>query len=104
MVYNKKVDHVIFQRSKNVKEENIVGSIQRKIERWASSACPTRARMLVAPHEIKEISESRRKRSIKRSVPRNNRHFIQNNWEIEWLMTLTKSWLWLELWKLFSSI
>ncbi|KAK3093306.1 hypothetical protein FSP39_013914 [Pinctada imbricata] len=89
MVYNKNVGFVNFYLTKDVKEDRIVGSIQRKIERWAQSSCPQRTRILVAPYDVHIISESRRKRSIERSVERNQRIHNMRNWEIDWLMTMT---------------
>lgn len=85
MVYNRRVDDVEFHIAHKVKKDNVLGTIQKKIETWATSACPSRSRLAVAPFNGTTISSHRTKRSLERSKERNDEKFRMRNWELEWL-------------------
>ena len=85
MIYNTKVTNVDFHLTNSVRKNQMVASIQRKIERWTSSVCPDNARITVAPYTVHVISGARHKRSIDKSLDRNIAKQLRNNWELEWL-------------------
>lgn len=85
MVFNTKVTNVHFHLTNSVRKNQVVGAVQRKIERWATSTCPDISRVTVAPFTVSEISHERRKRSIDNSQDRNFAKQLRNNWELEWL-------------------
>lgn len=85
MVFNTKVTNVHFHLTNSVRKNQVVGAVQRKIERWATSTCPDISRVTVAPFTVSEISHERHKRSIDNSQDRNFAKQLRNNWELEWL-------------------
>ncbi|XP_061188851.1 uncharacterized protein LOC133197027 [Saccostrea echinata] len=85
MIYNVKVTNVQFHLTKSVRENQVMGAIQRKLERWSYSVCPDRSRIVVAPYTVHKISHERHRRSIERSEERNTVKQLRNNWELEWL-------------------
>lgn len=85
MVYNTKVTNIQYHLTQSVRENQAMAAIQRKLERWASSLCPDRTRIVVAPYTVHKISHDRHRRSIDRSNDRNLAKQLRNNWELEWL-------------------
>ncbi|KAJ8312551.1 hypothetical protein KUTeg_009924 [Tegillarca granosa] len=85
MVYNRRVENIEFNIAHNVAKDKVLGTIQKKIETWATAACPTRSRLAIAPFTSKTIPSHRTKRSLERSKERNDEKFRMRNWELEWL-------------------
>lgn len=85
MIFNTEVTNIHYHLTNSVRKNQVVGAVQRKIERWATSTCPDNSRVTVAPFTVSEISHERHKRSIDNSQDRNLAKQLRNNWELEWL-------------------
>ncbi|KAL3857350.1 hypothetical protein ACJMK2_012026 [Sinanodonta woodiana] len=88
MVFNPNVSLVEFHISATLRKDSIMAILQRKVETWAGTVCNERSRFAIAPFNIYVIHEHVMKRSIERSVPRNQNQLDLKNWEINWLMKL----------------
>ncbi|KAK3589129.1 hypothetical protein CHS0354_017095 [Potamilus streckersoni] len=88
MVFNPNVTLVEFHISATLRKDSIMAILQRKVETWAGTVCNEKSRFAIAPFNLYVIHEHIMKRSIERSLPRNQNQLNLKNWEINWLMKL----------------
>lgn len=86
MMYNTKVTDLVFHIDPAADADDVIVTLQGKIEQWVSSVCPTRSREVTTPYTMVAISAERKKRSIERSVARNKMTLEMRNWEIDWML------------------
>ena len=88
MVNNKNVTEVEFHVSDNLDLELITADLQRKLDVWSGNTCPENSRFAIAPFSFHKISHVRRRRSLERSVHRNEARRRVHEWELDWMMKL----------------
>lgn len=86
MMYNKQVVDMTIFIDPEADEDDVIITLQRKVEQWSGSVCPTWSRLVTTPYKIETISHSRKKRSLNRSKDRNKMKFDMKNWEVEWML------------------
>ncbi|OWF46932.1 uncharacterized protein LOC110454960 [Mizuhopecten yessoensis] len=84
MVYNQNVTDLTVEITDEDLREFTSSRIQKKIDKWSSSVCPSLSRQVIAPYIISRIPEVRTRRSIELSKHRNRRKAQMRNWELEW--------------------
>ncbi|KAL4222201.1 hypothetical protein ACF0H5_018238 [Mactra antiquata] len=86
MMYNKKVKDITINIDPHADEDDVITTIQRKVEQWTGSVCPSWSRLVTTPYNVETISHIRRRRSLERSKDRNKMKFDMKNWEVEWML------------------
>lgn len=86
MMYNTKVTDIIFHVDPAADADDVIVTLQGKIEQWVSSVCPSWSREVSTPFTMVAIGEERKKRSIERSRDRNKMKLEMRNWEIDWML------------------
>ncbi|XP_013386059.1 uncharacterized protein LOC106155672 [Lingula anatina] len=86
LVHNSKVTNVTFHVTPDANKDYINEGIQRKIENWAGSACPTRSRVAISPFTVDDLPHHRVRRSLENSKARNDMKRDLHHWELNWLM------------------
>lgn len=86
MVYNKNISDVTFHIDPDANEDDIVITLQRKIEQWSGSVCPSWSRIVTTPFTITTIPRDRKRRSLERSKDRNKMKVDMKNWEVDWML------------------
>ncbi|KAH3802556.1 uncharacterized protein LOC127837090 [Dreissena polymorpha] len=86
LMYNKNVSLVTFHIDSETDEDDVIITLQRKVEQWVSGVCPTWSRLVTTPYTMTKIPTDRKKRSIERSKDRNEMNMQMRNWEVEWML------------------
>lgn len=86
MMYNQKVNSLTFHLDPDADEDDVIITLQRKVEQWSGSVCPHWSRLVTTPYTIETIPHSRKKRSLERSQDRNKMKFDMKNWEVDWML------------------
>lgn len=84
MVYNKNVTDVSIEITDESLRDFTSSRLQKKLDKWSSSVCPTRSRQVITPYTISLIPDGRTRRSIELSKHRNKRKAQMRNWELDW--------------------
>jgi hypothetical protein len=85
MVYNREVELVEFHVAPTANKDNVEDAILRKMELWKASVCPEWGRDVIAPVEVKDLPQSRLKRSILEHQIDPQLYVPNINWELDWL-------------------
>ena len=86
MILNKNVTDVIFHIDPDADEDDVIITLQRKIEQWSAAVCPSWSRLVTTPYQVYTIPRERKRRSLERSKDRNKMKLDMKNWEIDWLL------------------
>ena len=86
MMLNKNVTEVTYHIDPDLYENDVINTLQRKLEEWSNSVCPQWSRLVVAPYTVEIIPHERKRRSVERSKDRNKMKHSMNNWEIDWIL------------------
>ncbi|XP_021358220.1 uncharacterized protein LOC110453568 [Mizuhopecten yessoensis] len=89
MVYNKNVTELSVEIINESLRDFTRLRMQKKIEKWSNSVCPSLSRQVIAPYTISPIPEVRTRRSIELSKHRNKRKAQMRNWELEWASNIS---------------
>ncbi|XP_069134798.1 uncharacterized protein [Argopecten irradians] len=84
MVYNKNVTDILIEITDETLRDFTSSRLQKKLDKWSSSECPTRSRQVISPYTISLVPEDRTRRSIELSKHRNKRKAQMRNWELDW--------------------
>lgn len=86
MMYNTKVSSITFHLDPDADEDDVIITLQRKVEQWSGSVCPKWSRLVTTPYTFVTIPHERKKRSLERSKDRNRMKLEMKNWEIDWML------------------
>lgn len=86
MMYNTNVNDITFHLDPDADEEDVIITLQRKVEQWSGSVCPKWSRLVSTPYDIVTIPHERKRRSLERSKDRNKMKLDMKNWEIDWML------------------
>ncbi|XP_052773072.1 uncharacterized protein LOC128211950 [Mya arenaria] len=86
MMYNKNVTKITFHVDPDADEDDVIVTLQRKVEQWVSGVCPDWSRIVTTPYTMVKIPHDRKRRSMERSKDRNQMTLAMKNWEIDWML------------------
>lgn len=86
MAYNQNVTHIDFHIDPATDQDDVIITLQGKVEQWSGSVCPQWSRLVTTPYTIHDIPHERKRRSLERSRDRNQMKQNMKNWEIDWML------------------